>query len=87
MSTVTPTEFPEGTRVVDKMTGHRGIVAGWHRSSIVIRWDGGGTHSAPAHHMPLVSEAAWDFARGEARWTDKAQRKAEDAQREAIEEA
>ena len=60
MGTITPTEFPAGTRVVSKMSGSRATVTGWWRGNICVRWDEGGTHSAPAHHMAFVHEAEYD---------------------------
>lgn len=42
------TRLQEGTRVVHH-TGARGTVRGYHRSSLVVACDGGGSAIAPAH--------------------------------------
>lgn len=45
------TRLAEGTRVARTAAPHiRGTVAGYHRQSMVVRVDDGGTHSGPAHH-------------------------------------
>ena len=44
------TRLAEGTRVIRGNGTTRGTVAGYHRSSLVVTVDGGGTDSSPAAH-------------------------------------
>jgi len=53
MATITRTEFTAGT-FVKGMNGNVGVVAGWVKSSIVIRWNEGGSSSFPASHGGLT---------------------------------
>lgn len=52
--------FPTGTRVVRKSTTERGVVAGYVGASMVVRFDAGGSHSAPVHFGGYVTEAGFD---------------------------
>lgn len=53
---ITPETFPAGTRVISLSPGSRGaygVVTGWVRESIGVKWDNGGSQVGPASHGHL----------------------------------